>query len=95
MNDTQNFTFFACPPSTPPPLAPPPTGQWTQQVPVGFWMAFATMAVFSLIGTIQTFMIVYHTFCRRRLPPETLAALSGLKERRRKEVLQRSTDDDL
>ena len=94
MNNT-NFTLFACPPSAPPPLAPPPTEDWAAQVPPSFWVAFTMMAFFSLVGSIQSGTILYRACCRRRrLSPDTLAALSNLKDRRRKEAL-RAPDDDL
>lgn len=93
MNNT-NETILLCPPSAPPPLSPPSVGEWVSQAPIGFWVAFVFMIFFSLLGSIQACMTLHKIFCRRRrLPSETIAALSALSDRRLAEGLQQ--DDDL
>lgn len=86
--ENANHTVLLCPPSAPPPLSPPPSEEWVQHVPKSFWTGLAVISAFSVIGSVQTCVLIYTVFCRRRrLPPKTAAALAALRERRRKNAV--------
>ena len=57
MNATD--VLIVCPPSAPPPLAPPGFDQWAAQIPFWFWfvivMSFVTSAMTFVVGCVFVF----------------------------------------
>ena len=100
--ENANHTVLLCPPSAPPPLSPPPSEEWIHHVPPSFWTGFAVILAFSVVGSVQTCVLIYTVVCRRRrLSPKTAVALEALRQRRRKndmhelQAVQVEHDEDL